>query len=51
MLFSELSTMFQSVESDDPKRWMGRFYHNALSAMDCKSEGKLFLKNNITNNK
>ncbi|XP_026199749.1 melanotransferrin [Anabas testudineus] len=38
VLFSESSTMFQSVESDDPKSWMGRFYYNALRAMDCKSE-------------
>nr|XP_020458549.1 melanotransferrin isoform X2 [Monopterus albus] len=41
VLFSELSTTFLSVESDDPERWMGRLYYNALSAMDCKTEGVL----------
>ncbi|XP_044056929.1 melanotransferrin [Siniperca chuatsi] len=41
VLFSESSTMFQGVESDDPQKWMGRFYHNALRAMDCKAEGVL----------
>lgn len=40
VLFSESSTMFLGVESDDPKKWMGSFYYNALSAMDCKPEGK-----------
>ncbi|XP_040896525.1 melanotransferrin [Toxotes jaculatrix] len=41
LMFSESSTMFQGVESDDPKKWMGRHYYNALTAMDCKSEGVL----------
>ncbi|XP_070764681.1 melanotransferrin [Enoplosus armatus] len=41
VLFSESSTMFLGAESDDPKKWMGRFYHSALSAMDCKAEGVL----------
>nr|XP_057930055.1 melanotransferrin [Doryrhamphus excisus] len=36
LLFSESSVMFQSSEYDDPKKWMGHFYHNAMSAMDCK---------------
>lgn len=39
VLFSESSIMFQGVESDDPKKWMGRHYYNALRAMDCKPEG------------
>ncbi|XP_045906093.1 melanotransferrin [Micropterus dolomieu] len=41
VLFSESSTMFQGVGSDDPQQWMGRLYHNALTAMDCKPEGVL----------
>ncbi|XP_029285599.1 melanotransferrin [Cottoperca gobio] len=41
VLFSESSTMFQRVESDDPEKWMGRFYNSALNAMDCKPEGVL----------
>ncbi|XP_061739575.1 melanotransferrin [Nerophis ophidion] len=36
LLFSESSVMFQSAEYDDPKKWMGRFYYSAMSAMDCK---------------
>ncbi|XP_054646098.1 melanotransferrin isoform X2 [Dunckerocampus dactyliophorus] len=36
LLFSESSVMFQSAEYDDPKKWMGQFYHSAMSAMDCK---------------
>ncbi|KAM7409803.1 hypothetical protein PAMA_001344 [Pampus argenteus] len=38
VLFSESSTMFLGVESEDPKTWMGRFYYDALGAMDCKLE-------------
>ncbi|XP_039983615.1 melanotransferrin [Xiphias gladius] len=41
LLFSESSTMFQPVESEDPKTWMGRHYYNALRAMDCKPEAVL----------
>ncbi|KAL7397150.1 hypothetical protein ABVT39_017617 [Epinephelus coioides] len=41
VLFSESSFMFQGAESDDPKKWMGRFYYNALRAMDCKPEDSL----------
>ncbi|KAK2908159.1 melanotransferrin [Channa argus] len=41
VLFSESSIMFLGVESDDPKKWMGPFYYNALRAMDCKAEGVL----------
>ncbi|XP_061539331.1 melanotransferrin [Phycodurus eques] len=36
LLFSESSVMFQSAEYDDPQKWMGQLYHNAMSAMDCK---------------
>ncbi|XP_061884659.1 melanotransferrin-like [Entelurus aequoreus] len=39
LLFSESSVMFQSAEYDDPKKWMGRFYYSAMSAMDCKIPG------------
>lgn len=39
LLFSESSTMFQEVESEDPKKWMGQVYYNVLTAMDCKAEG------------
>nr|XP_046248572.1 melanotransferrin [Scatophagus argus] len=41
VLFSESSTMFQNVESDDPQKWMGHFYYNAMRAMDCKTEDVL----------
>ncbi|XP_068563831.1 melanotransferrin [Cebidichthys violaceus] len=41
VLFSESSSMFQGAESDNPKKWMGRFYYNALRAMDCKREDVL----------
>ncbi|XP_077390458.1 melanotransferrin [Festucalex cinctus] len=36
VLFSESSVMFQSAEYDDPKKWMGQLYYNAMTAMDCK---------------
>ncbi|KAF7661900.1 hypothetical protein LDENG_00251190 [Lucifuga dentata] len=38
VLFSESSSMFVEVESEDPKMWMGPLYYNALRAMDCKHE-------------
>ncbi|XP_057696117.1 melanotransferrin [Corythoichthys intestinalis] len=42
LLFSESSVMFQNAEYDDPKKWMGQIYYNAMSAMDCKpSESSL----------
>ncbi|XP_056233641.1 melanotransferrin [Seriola aureovittata] len=41
VLFSESSVMFQGVESDDHKKWMGSNYYNVLSAMDCKPESAL----------
>ncbi|XP_074491139.1 melanotransferrin [Sebastes fasciatus] len=41
VLFSESSTLFLGAESDDPAKWMGRFYNNALRAMDCKPEAVL----------
>ncbi|KAI9517600.1 hypothetical protein NQZ68_004821 [Dissostichus eleginoides] len=41
VLFSESSTMFQRAGTNDPEKWMGRNYHNALKAMDCKAEGVL----------
>uniref|UniRef100_A0A8C4F1M5 Serotransferrin n=1 Tax=Dicentrarchus labrax TaxID=13489 RepID=A0A8C4F1M5_DICLA len=41
VLFSESTTMFQEVESEDPQKWMGHYYYNALRAMDCKAEDAL----------
>ncbi|KAG7242300.1 hypothetical protein INR49_023976 [Caranx melampygus] len=41
VLFSESTTMFHGVESEDHKVWMGRQYYNALKAMDCKPESVL----------
>lgn len=43
VLFSESSTMFLKVESEDPKTWMGHMYHSAMKAMDCKAEGEFYL--------
>lgn len=40
VLFSELSSMFLASESDDPTKWLGRLYNNAMRAMDCKREGE-----------
>lgn len=40
VLFSESSTMFQEVESNEPMKWMGQNYYNTMKAMDCKKEGK-----------
>lgn len=39
VLFSSLTTKFETVSSDDPKKWMGDTYYNAMRAMDCKPEG------------
>ncbi|XP_053738302.1 melanotransferrin [Synchiropus splendidus] len=36
VLFSEMSTTFLEPTSNDPIKWMGTHYYNALSAMDCK---------------
>nr|XP_040041004.1 melanotransferrin [Gasterosteus aculeatus aculeatus] len=41
VLFSELSSMFLASESDDPTKWLGRLYNNAMRAMDCKREDVL----------
>nr|XP_019954134.1 PREDICTED: melanotransferrin [Paralichthys olivaceus] len=41
VLFSESTVTLQEVASDDPKSWMGRYYNNALRAMDCKPEDVL----------
>ncbi|XP_069560855.1 melanotransferrin [Brachyistius frenatus] len=38
VLFSESATMFQGVETEDSKKWMGEIYYNALRAMDCNPE-------------
>uniref|UniRef100_A0AAX7V7V0 Serotransferrin n=1 Tax=Astatotilapia calliptera TaxID=8154 RepID=A0AAX7V7V0_ASTCA len=35
VLFSNLATTFKAANSDEPKKWMGNRYHNALKAMDC----------------
>lgn len=40
VLFSESSTMFQEVASNEPVKWMGQNYYNTMKAMDCKKEGK-----------
>lgn len=40
VLFSDSSTLFLGADSDDPKKWMGHFYHNAMSAMDCNVKDK-----------
>ncbi|CAK6971351.1 melanotransferrin [Scomber scombrus] len=39
VLFSESSSMFQQAGSEDPKKWMGPHYYNALSAMGCTMTG------------
>uniref|UniRef100_UPI0037E918E9 melanotransferrin n=1 Tax=Semicossyphus pulcher TaxID=241346 RepID=UPI0037E918E9 len=41
LLFSDSTTMFQGVESDEPEKWLGRFYYSAMKAMDCKKEDVL----------
>ncbi|XP_076582460.1 melanotransferrin [Chaetodon auriga] len=41
VLFSESSVALQGSESEDPKKWMGQLYYNALTAMDCKAEDVL----------
>ncbi|XP_029356183.1 melanotransferrin [Echeneis naucrates] len=41
VMFSNSSAIFLSAESNDPKKWMGTNYYNALSAMDCKPEETL----------
>ncbi|XP_047442574.1 melanotransferrin [Mugil cephalus] len=38
VLFSNLTTKFEAVTSDDPKKWMGDDYYNAMKVMDCKPE-------------
>uniref|UniRef100_A0A3Q2GJA3 Serotransferrin n=1 Tax=Cyprinodon variegatus TaxID=28743 RepID=A0A3Q2GJA3_CYPVA len=35
VLFSESTTKFEGVESDDPIRWMGTNYYNVMKATDC----------------
>lgn len=42
VLFSDSSTLFLGADSDDPKKWMGNFYHNAMSAMDCNVKGEAY---------
>lgn len=40
VLFSESTTKFEGVESDDPIRWMGTNYYNVMKATDCTPAGK-----------
>lgn len=40
VLFSNLTTTFKAANSDEPKKWMGNRYHNALKAMDCDPKGE-----------
>ncbi|XP_067452375.1 melanotransferrin [Thunnus thynnus] len=35
LLFSEFSVMFQEAGYDDPKKWLGSRYYNAMTAMGC----------------
>lgn len=48
VLFSESSSMFQQAGSEDPKKWMGTHYYNALSAMDCTKIGKTLICENYS---
>lgn len=42
VLFSNLTTTFKAADSDEPRKWMGDQYYNALRAMDCDPKGKEF---------
>lgn len=39
VLFSDLTTTFEHVTSEEPATWMGDDYYDAMKATDCKPAG------------